>query len=45
MLRVMQILYKLNNERNRGPSIRRLFRYQECLIGEGCFGGREFDLS
>jgi hypothetical protein len=45
MLCVVQMLYKLNSERNRGPSIRRLFRYQEWLIGEGYFVGREFDLS
>ena len=32
------MLYKLSSERTRGPWIRRLFRYQEWLIGEDTSG-------
>ncbi len=37
---VVQMPYKLSSERTRGPWIRRPFRYQEWLIGEGYFGAR-----
>ncbi|MDA4128264.1 MAG: hypothetical protein OK422_02175 [Thaumarchaeota archaeon] len=42
---VVQMLYKLSSERTRGPWIRRLFRYQEWLIGEGYFGARSLGSS
>ena len=35
---VGQMLYRLSSERTRRPWIRRLFRYQEWLIGEGYLG-------
>jgi hypothetical protein len=37
---VVQMLSKLSREKNRGPWLRRLFRYQEWLIGKGYFGAR-----
>jgi len=37
---VVRMPYRLSSERTRGPWIRRLFRYQEWLIGEGYFGAR-----
>ena len=35
---VRQMLSKLSSEKTKGPWLRRLFRYQEWLIGKGYFG-------
>ena len=35
---VRQVLSRLSSEKTKGPWLRRLFRYQEWLIGKGYFG-------